>query len=65
MNSNLNSILKWTLVTIEDPEFLPGKSIVGIIKLIVEVITIKFVILDYINGAADNGLILALQQKKR
>ncbi|MBS0272764.1 MAG: hypothetical protein JSR85_09030 [Proteobacteria bacterium] len=64
MTCSLNPAFKWTLITIEDPEFLPGKNIVNIIQLISKVVCFKFVILDYIYGAANNGLIPFLQEKR-
>jgi hypothetical protein len=64
MNNTLNHAPKWTLITLEDSEFLPGKNIVNIIQLISHVLNFNFIILDYIYGAANNGLILSLQEKR-
>ena len=64
MTNILNPICKWTLIVIEDPKFLPGKSIFDIINLLLKVINFKFVILDYIFGIANDGLILSLQKNE-
>ena len=52
MNKNLKiDSNNWTLITIDDPAFLPGESIFDIIQLIIKEIEFKFVIPDEIYGA--------------
>lgn len=56
----------WYLVTIDDPDFLLGKSIYNIIKLILTKIEFHYVILEYIDGSPKSdhlGLITELQKK--
>ncbi len=50
MNSSLIPEEKWTLVTIDDPAFLPGKSIYDVIQLLLKVIPFKYVIINEIYG---------------
>ena len=54
---------KWYLVTIDDPELLTGKSLYNLTKIVLEVISFKFVTLDYIDGSGKDWLIYSLQQQ--
>jgi hypothetical protein len=53
---------KWTLITIDDPAFLPGKSIYDMIRLLLKIIDFKYIILYDIEGASEYGLIPELQK---
>jgi hypothetical protein len=55
---------KWYLITIEDPEGLPGKNILNVIQLIMKVMNFNFVILNDINGAGKYGVVLSLQENE-
>jgi hypothetical protein len=44
--------LDWFLVTIDDPNFLPGLSIQKIIKLFITIIKFEFVTFNYLDGAS-------------
>jgi len=48
--------LLWCLITIEDPNFLPGKSIQEVVKLFLDKIEFKFATFDYIDGALTGEL---------
>lgn len=48
---------EWTLITIEDSNNLPGKSIFDLIKILLKVVNYHFVILDYIYGAGISSLV--------
>ncbi len=55
---------KWYLITIEDPEGLPGKNIFNVIQLIMKVMNFNFIILNDINGAGKHGVVLSLQENE-
>jgi hypothetical protein len=54
----------WTLITIDDPNFLSGKSISDAIQTLLEAVKFKFVILDNIDGSGKDWLIYTLQKEK-
>lgn len=56
MNTNSRMNL-WTLLTIDDPACLPGKSIQKVIQHVLKVIKFKFVVIDDINGAGISLLV--------
>lgn len=60
----MKSELKWYLITIDDPEFLPGRSFIRVLQLLLTVIPFKFVILDDIEGSGEYGLVYSLQQRQ-
>ncbi len=62
--NDINSNPVWTLITIVDPEGLPGKNIFKAINVLLKVIKFKFVILDYISGGGKSGIIYSLQKKQ-
>lgn len=65
MKNNIPKNSLWHLITIDDaPRFLLGESIYCALKLIQEVEEIKFVILNYIEGAGKEKLIHSLQNQK-
>jgi hypothetical protein len=47
---SINKKTAWYLITIDDPAFLPLKSIYGVISLIKTIINFRFAILNDING---------------
>lgn len=53
---------KWFLVTIDDPAFLSAKSILKVIQLLLSCISFKFVIINDVEGAADNWVMNDLQE---
>jgi hypothetical protein len=56
--NNVNSNCKrWHLITIEDPEALPGKNIFNIIQQLMSIVEFRFAILNDINGARISSLI--------
>jgi hypothetical protein len=55
---------RWFLIIIKDDLPLPGKSFFDVISLLITCINFKFVIINDINGAAENGLIYFLQKKE-
>jgi hypothetical protein len=54
----------WTLIRIEDPAFLPGKSFFDILIFLLEIVNFKFVILDDIEGCGKKYLLALLQEKE-
>lgn len=63
----MNDIIKnskWYLMTIDDPLGLPGESILNVLNLLTIPLKLKYVIINDINGAAENGLIHSLQNKE-
>ena len=54
----------WTLIEIEDPAFLPGKSFSDILLFLLEIVNFKFVILDDIEGSGKKYLLALLQEKE-
>lgn len=56
IKNNHNTKLNWIMISIEDPDALPGTSIFEVIKLIQQVINFKFVIIDHIYGALISSL---------
>ena len=54
----------WTLIEIEDPAFLPGKSFSDILLFLLEIVNFKFVILDDIEGSGKDWLISSLQEEE-
>ena len=63
----MNDIIKnskWYLVTINDPLGLPGESILNVLNLLTVLLKLKYIIVNDINGAAENGLIRSLQNRK-
>lgn len=64
MDEKIISNLKWYLITIDDPYFLRNESMFNIINITSSVIGLRFVILDYVFGAAQNGLINLLQKDR-
>ncbi len=65
MLKSLNSSLKWIQIIIKDSEFLPGKNISNIIQLITKINSFEYVVLDYLSGASDNGVIGLLKEQER
>jgi len=59
-----SSDLDWHLVIINDPAFLPGKSIFNVIQILLRCYKFRFVILNDIEGSAQNGLISILKKKE-
>lgn len=55
---------KWNLVTIDDPSFLTGESILNVIRILLEKVIFKFVIIDYIYGSGKEGIIKSLWEKE-
>ena len=43
----------WTQIVIDDPLFLPGNSIVNLIKLLLKTCSFKYIILDEIYGITE------------
>jgi hypothetical protein len=64
MGYDLEEKTAWYLITIDDPDFLPGKSIFDILKIIQDLMPFKYVILDYMFGAGKNEVITKLKDKK-
>lgn len=58
---DLTPSAKWHLITIDDPNFLPGKNIIQLLKLMRTLIPIQYVILDDVEGSGSDGLINSLQ----
>ncbi len=54
MDNNINS--KWHQIIIDDPGCLPGKIIFDVIHYLLKFVHFKYVILNDIVGAAQNGL---------
>ncbi len=59
-----NQSNKWHLITIIDPEGLPGKNIFNIIQVILQFVDFEFIIINDIEGAGKNWLISDLQKKE-
>jgi hypothetical protein len=49
---------KWTLIVIDDPLFLPGRSVVRLLEVITQVMSFHYVVLNDIVGRAPNGIML-------
>lgn len=64
MEGSASEKSRWYLIIIEDLEDLPGKNICQVIQLLLKFKEIKYVILDYIEGAAHGGLISLLKNKE-
>lgn len=47
----------WKLITIDDPLFLPGKSIYDVIKLILKKVDLKFVVISEVYGCGISSLL--------
>ena len=56
MENEINTNSQWTLITIVDPECLPGKSILNMIELLLTCINFKFTIVDALYGAGISNL---------
>lgn len=52
-----NSKSLWYLITIVDPDCLPGTSIFNAIQLLLKVSDFKFVVMDYLYGAGISSLV--------
>jgi hypothetical protein len=61
---NIVPYARWTLVIIDDPTCLPGKSIYDVIQLLFTVVKFKFVILDDIEGCGRDWLISSFKEKE-
>lgn len=60
----MKSNKQWHLITIDDPEFLPGKIFIEIIQLLIKVIKFHYVVLHDVNGCGTYGLIQRIQQRE-
>lgn len=56
--------VNWYLITIDDPELLPGMSFIRLLQLLLTVIPFKFVILNDIEGSGEHGLVYSLKQRQ-
>lgn len=64
MINNLEKNISWHQIIIEDDKALPGISIKSLLEHILRTVNFKYVILNDIEGAANDGLILSLQEKE-
>ena len=55
---------KWTLLTIDDSNFLPGKSVTDMINICTSVVKLNFVILNQIYGVTEAIASLEKQENK-
>jgi hypothetical protein len=61
---NIVPYARWTLVIIDDPKCLPGKSIYDAIQILITIIKFKFIILDDIEGCGRDWLISSFKEKE-
>lgn len=59
-----NMIKQWTLITIDDPDFLQSQSINKILQILLSTIEFKFVILTDIQGSGQDWAITNLKKKE-
>ena len=54
----------WCLITIDDPDFLSGKSIFNVVQLILKYMKINYVIINDVDGSGKDWLISNLQKNQ-
>lgn len=64
MEHDLENKNHWILITIDDPKFVIGKSILDIIELFLTKIKFQFVVINDIVGSGKDWLITSLQKKE-
>lgn len=57
MKRELEEQSKWYLITIDDPEFLSGKSINNLLKFLLKQMEFKFVVFNNVDGSGKDWLI--------